>query len=93
MFKSTLSGPDAVAIMTEAQFQKNHSRNGMLAGGNGRLIGEIPLEDFLALQALAEERGEYLTARELEEYLALNPQFRTVNALDSGSRGQVRVRR
>jgi hypothetical protein len=93
MFESTLSGPDAVAVMLEAKIRKINSRNGMLAGAGGRHIGEIPLEDFFALQRLAEERGEQLTGKDLEDYLTRNPRFRTVSAIDSGNKGQARVLR
>lgn len=75
---------DAAVVMTEAQFQKENSRNGMFKGGTGRSLGEIPLAEFLEMQRLANERGEELTGKDIKEYLKKNPEYLTCNGLDTG---------
>lgn len=91
---TNITGPDAVIDMNACQYAqmvKAESRNGMSRQGTHRVIGEIPACVYFDLAREAEERGEPLTGEMIREYLRSHPEYRTVTAIDSGSRGQVRV--
>ena len=91
--ESKLTGHDAAIVMTEAQYQRLHgNKNGW---GNERLhrvIGEIPLSDFNAMQQAANNSGDYLSGDDLKAYLVKNPQYRTVNAIDTGATGNIIIK-
>lgn len=92
---SKISGPDAVINLDVSQYAqavKAASRNGMSKGGTHRVIGEIPAEVYFDLMRAYEERGEYLTGAELKKYLREHPEYRTVQAIDSGNQRNAQIR-
>ena len=50
------------------------------------------METFTAMQAEADACGDYLAGTDLKKYLNRNPQYRTVNALDTGHTGHIIVK-
>ena len=91
---STLSTADTVINLTVCQYAqlvKAASRNGMSRGGTHRVIGELPADVYYELAARCEARGEPLTGDALRAYLRGHPEYRTVQAVDTGSKGQIRV--
>ena len=83
---------DAVPIMEQAHFERLSGCNGFSDGRNQRVIGEIPLAEFYEMQRIANERGEPLTGTELKGFLAENPEFMTVNDIDTGHTGHIIVK-
>ncbi len=78
-------------VHTYAKEVEANSRNGMSKKGTHRVIGEIPLTEYLRLLDEKKARGEVLEGKDLRQYLAKHPEFRTVFALDTGNKGQTRV--
>ncbi len=78
-------------VHTYAKEVEANSRNGMSKKGTHRVIGEIPLAEYLRLAKEKKERGEELRGKDLRAYLQEHPEFMTVRALDTGNKGQVRV--
>ena len=92
---SNITGPDAVICMDVAQYAqavKAASRNGMSKGGNHRVIGEIPAAVYFDLMREYEARGEHLTGADLKKYLHEHPEYRTVQAIDSGNQRNAQIR-
>lgn len=90
-----IAGPDAIINMDVCQYAqmvKAESRNGMSKGGTHRVIGEIPAGVYFAMMREAEERGEPLTGKQIKEYLRTHPEYRTVNAIDSGNTRHAQIR-
>lgn len=82
-----------MAVMEEARFVRlNHNKNGFSNQRTHRVIGEMPVEDFAALEYAAEACGDYLTGEDLRKYLHRNPQYRTVEAIDTGASGKIVVK-
>ena len=92
MNKSAIAPADAVLIMTEAQFDRLNSNNGFGKQRLTRTIGAIPPETFTDMLAEADACGDYLSGTDLKKYLNRNPQYRTVNALDTGHTGHIIVK-
>lgn len=85
---------DAAVVMTEAQYEKDISRNGMFKGGNGRTLGEMPIAEFFELQRLANERGEELSGKDLTNWLKQRPQYLTCDGINTGHHnggGRIRI--
>lgn len=85
---------DAAVVMTEAQYEREISRNGMFKGGNGQSVGEIPIAEFFELQRIAQERDEELTGKDLKNWLKQHPEYLTCNGIDTGHHnggGRIRV--
>lgn len=92
---SNITGPDAVICMDVAQYAqtvKAASRNGMSKQGTHRVVGEIPAEVYFDLMREYEARGEYLTGADLKKYLSEHPEYRTVQAIDSGNQRNAQIR-
>ena len=92
---SNITGPDAVICMDVAQYAqavKAESRNGMSKQGTHRVVGEIPASVYFDLMREYEARGEYLTGADLKKYLREHPEYRTVQAIDSGSQRNAQIR-
>lgn len=92
---SNITGPDAVINMDVCQYAqavKAASRNGMSKGGNHRVIGEIPAAVYFDLMREYEARGEHLTGADLKKYLQRHPEYRTVQAIDSGNQRNAQIR-
>lgn len=92
---SNITGPDAVICMDVAHYAqavKAASRNGMSKGGNHRVIGEIPAAVYFDLMREYEARGECLTGADLKKYLHEHPEYRTVQAIDSGNQRNAQIR-
>ena len=92
---SNITGPDAVICMDVAQYAqavKAESRNGMSKGGTHRVVGEIPAAVYFDLMREYEARGEYLTGADLKKYLQRHPEYRTVQAIDSGNQRNAQIR-
>lgn len=83
---------DAVPVMDQARFERLSGCNGFSDGRNQRVIGEIPLAEFFEMQRIADEREEPLTGTELKAFLAENPEYRTVNNIDTGHTGKIIVK-
>lgn len=92
---SNITGPDAVICMDVAQYAqavKAESRNGMSKQGTHRVVGEIPASVYFDLMREYEARGEYLTGDDLKNYLREHPEYRTVQAIDSGNQRNAQIR-
>lgn len=92
---SNITGPDAVINMDVAQYAqavKAESRNGMSKGGTHRVVGEIPAAVYFDLMREYEARGEHLTGTDLKKYLQQHPEYRTVQAIDSGNQRNAQIR-
>ena len=92
---SRITGPDAVITMDVAKYAqqvKAASRNGMSKGGTHRVIGEIPAAVYFDLMREYEDRGEVLTGKDIQKYLREHPEYRTVQALDSGNQRNAQIR-
>lgn len=92
---SNITGPDAVINMDVAQYAqavKAESRNGMSKGGTHRVVGEIPAAVYFDLMRKFEARGEHLTGADLKKYLQQHPEYRTVQAIDSGNQRNAQIR-
>lgn len=92
---SNISGPDAVIFMDVAQYAqavKAESRNGMSKQGTHRVVGEIPAAVYFDLMREYEARGECLTGADLKKYLSEHPEYRTVQAIDSGNQRNAQIR-
>lgn len=92
---SNITGPDAVICMDVAQYAqavKAESRNGMSKQGTHRVVGEIPAAVYFDLMREFEARGEYLTGADLKKYLREHPEYRTVQAIDSGNQRNAQIR-
>ena len=92
---SNITGPDAVINMDVCQYAqavKAASRNGMSKGGNHRVIGEIPAAVYFDLMREYEARGECMTGADLKKYLHEHPEYRTVQAIDSGNQRNAQIR-
>lgn len=83
---------DAVPVMEQAHFERLSGCNGFSDGRNQRVIGEVPLAEFFEMQRVANERDEPLTGTELKAYLAENPEYMTVNKIDTGHTGKIILR-
>lgn len=75
-----------------AQAVKAESRNGMSKQGTHRVVGEIPASVYFDLMREYEARGEYLTGADLKKYLHEHPEYRTVQAIDSGNQRNAQIR-
>jgi hypothetical protein len=71
---------DAALIRDMATYQREFGKNGFSKERSHRVIGEIPLPEFLAMQAQAAEHGDELTGKDLRDYLRENPEYMTVRA-------------
>ncbi|SME89409.1 hypothetical protein [Desulfovibrio gilichinskyi] len=89
---SRITTYDAVPLMTEAHFEKINGNNGFSKGRTQRVIGEIPLAEYLEMQRVANERDEPLTGTQLKEFLRQNPGYMTVNGLDTGASGKIIIK-
>ena len=92
---SNITGPDAVICMDVAQYAqavKAESRNGMSKQGTHRVVGEIPASVYFDLMREYEARGECLTGADLKKYLHEHPEYRTVQAIDSGNQRNAQIR-
>ncbi|WP_321404499.1 hypothetical protein [Maridesulfovibrio sp.] len=83
---------DAVPIMEQAYFERLSGCNGFSDGRNQRVIGEVPLAEFFEMLRIADEQGEPLTGTGLKGFLAENPEYRTVNNIDTGHTGRIIVK-
>lgn len=92
---SNITGPDAVICMDVAQYAqtvKAASRNGMSKQGTHRVVGEIPASVYFDLMREYEARGEHLTGADLKKYLHEHPEYRTVQAINSGNQRNAQIR-
>ena len=71
---------DAALIRDMATYEREFGRNGFSKERSHRVIGEIPLPEFLAMQAQAQAHGDELTGSDLRDYLRENPEYMTVKA-------------
>ena len=71
---------DAAVIRDMATYEREFGKNGFSKERSHRVIGEIPLPEFLAMQAQAREHGDELTGKDLRDYLRENPEYMTVRA-------------
>ena len=55
-------------------------------------MGEIPAAVYFDLMREYEARGEYLTGDDLKKYLHEHPEYRTVQAIDSGNQRNAQIR-
>ena len=72
---------DAAVVRSQAQYERELGKNGFSKGRTQRVIGEIPLAEFLEIQRQATEHGEELTGTEIKKYLRQNPEYMTVNRM------------
>ena len=71
---------DAAIVRDMATYEREFGKNGFSQKRTHRVIGEIPLPEFLAMQAQAREHGDELTGKDLRDYLRENPEYMTVRA-------------
>ena len=71
---------DAAIVRDMATYEREFGKNGFSQNRTHRVIGEIPLPEFLAMQAQAQEHGDELTGKDLRDYLRENPEYMTVRA-------------
>lgn len=72
---------DAALIRDMATYEREFGNNGFSSKRTHRVIGEIPLPEFLAMQSRARENGDELTGKDLKQYLRANPEYMTVRAM------------
>ena len=72
---------DAAVVRDMASYQREFGKNGFSKSRNHRVIGEIPLPEFLAMQQRAVDNGDELTNSEIVRYLKNNPEYMTVRAM------------
>ena len=73
---------DAAVVRNAAQYEKEFGDNGFSDKRNHRVIGEIPLIEFLDMQADAQRSGDPLSGKDLKKWLADHPEFSTVSRLN-----------
>lgn len=83
---------DAAIIREQAAYEREFGRNGFSDKRTQRVIGEIPLAEFLELQATASAHGDVLTGKDLRKYLADNPEYRTVRRFVGSGPSNIIVR-
>lgn len=83
---------DAAVVRSVAQYEKEFGRNGFSKGRTQRVIGEIPLAEFMRLQAEASSAGSVLTGKDLRRYLSSNPEYMTVRRFVSDSSANIIVK-
>jgi hypothetical protein len=72
---------DAAVVRSAAQYEKEFGDNGFSDNRNHRVIGEIPLIEFLDMQAEAQKAGDTLSGKDLKKWLADHPEFLTVTKI------------
>ncbi len=73
-----------------AQYVKNGSRNGMST--DGRVLAEIPMDLYNGIERHLKAMGDDSRPKAVIKVIERDfKQFLTVNALDTGSKGQIRV--
>ena len=72
---------DAALIRDMATYEREFGNNGFSSKRTHRVIGEIPLPEFLAMQQRAVDNGDELTNSEIVRYLKNNPEYMTVRAM------------
>jgi len=75
---------DVATICTSNEWEKINGVNGFSAQRSQRHIGEIPVAEFFELKRQADEAGTELTGADVKKYLRDNPEYMTVNAIDTG---------
>lgn len=83
---------DAAVVRSVAQYEKEFGRNGFSKGRTHRVIGEIPVAEFMRLQAEASAAGEVLTGKDIRKYLSSNPEYMTVRRFVSDAPSNIIVR-
>lgn len=83
---------DAAIVRSQAQFERDFGRNGFSKERTQRVIGEIPLAEFMEMQRLANASGDVLTGDDLKKYLQRNPEYMTVRRINSSAPPNIRVR-
>ena len=73
---------DAAVVREAAHYEREFGDNGFSNKRDHRAIGEIPLIEFLDMEAEAKESGGTLSGKELKRWLADHPEFMTVTRLD-----------
>ncbi|WP_319583945.1 hypothetical protein [uncultured Pseudodesulfovibrio sp.] len=73
---------DAAVVRSAAQYEKEFGDNGFSDKRNHRVIGEMPLIEFLDMQAEAQKSGDTLSGKDLKKWLAEHPEFMTVTRIN-----------
>ena len=73
---------DAAVVRSAAQYEKEFGDNGFSDKRDHRVIGEMPLIEFLDMQAEAQGAGGTLSGKDLKRWLADHPELMTVSRLN-----------
>ncbi|MEZ7195405.1 hypothetical protein [Pseudodesulfovibrio karagichevae] len=73
---------DAAVIREAAHYEREFGDNGFSDKRDHRVIGEIPLIEFLDMQTEAQKAGDTLSGKDLKKWLAEHPEFMTVTRVN-----------
>ncbi len=76
---------DAAVVRSAAQYEREFGDNGFSDKRNHRVIGEIPLIEFLDMQAEAQNAGDTLSGKDLKKWLADHPEFMAVTRISNAN--------
>lgn len=83
---------DTAIVMEAAEAERQLGNNGFSKERGSRVIGEIPLAEFLELQRVAQESGDDLTGTDLRKFLQKNREYMTVPRLNTGHKGKIIIK-
>lgn len=73
---------DAAVVRSAAQYERDFGDNGFSKKRDHRVIGEMPLVDFLDMQAEAQKSGGTLSGKDLKRWLVEHPEFMAVTRVN-----------
>lgn len=73
---------DAAVVRSAAQYERDFGDNGFSKKRDHRVIGEMPLIEFLDMQREAQDAGSCLSGKDLKKWLQDHPEFMTVSKMN-----------
>lgn len=83
---------DAAIPMEQAHYERMTGRNGFTKGRGGRCIGEMPIAEYMEMERIARESGDYVTGKDLRKYLQNNREYMTVARINTGASGKIIIK-
>jgi len=83
---------DAAVVMEQAHYERTLGNNGFSKKRSHRVIGEMPISEFMELERQAREAGDIVTGKDLKKWLQRNREYMTVPRLNTGRKGRIIIK-